>query len=688
MSVDQFNLNPQIPPSPSRSFQQQTQAQPLNLSNSAVNPSPTAFPQNFNQTAPKSAFSAPPQTNHVPQPGQQQTPNLQSMNAQQLAYYKTMYANFYNFYANQTAAAAAARASFQGQPMSSPHNKFSPNLMKPVVSSPYSTTRASVNNIHPQQQQAKQSMIAQNFNRIANFQSKHTPPPNKPQAPQKLTPTKSGSPNQSINTALASKLFTVSGETTTFPQSNTPQKQQLIQNVVNKNVFSNSNSKPQKSIQSPKKQITTSNPTTKNNQTKNEIEKNVKRDQIQKNLAKKQYSSQQTYTNNSNSYHKSQEKMRYSSPVSRKSLDTTSTYSTKSCSSSDSEPDIRHPRKNPKETVKLKKIDQSAEAIRKNWLKNDEKSDEFAKKRNERMQRFNSESSLNNPNKPKYINFCFERKASNQNSKNSPSTNKSDFIGTCQDLEKSYYRISGDSLPDPATVRPRHVLEASLKYVVNKWRQNPDYTYSCDQLKAIRQDLALQKINDQLTLDSYEVHARLALENGDLTEFNQCQHQLLVLYDKFGPNLKKKDDKYEFLAYFIIYSLISKSNMDICQILPRLKRIISSKQHETLCFSYQVLKNYYQMDYAQIFRMGDEAPLMSGYLMDILIEKIRISMLTKIISSYKPNISVDFIWNSLFFEDKTSTLEFLKGQSYIAYETDHDQELINCRQSFANFNAG
>ena len=231
MSVDQFNLNPQIPPPASQRFQQQTQPQPLNPSNSAVNPNPMAFPQNFNQTAPKSPFNVPPPANHVPQPGQQQTANLQNMNAQQLAYYKTMYANFYNFYANQT---AAARASFQGQPMSSPHNKFAPNLMKPAVQSPYSTTRASVNNIHQQQQQAKQSMIAQNFNRIASFQSKHTPPPNKPPAQQKLTPTKSGSPNQSINTALASKLFTVSGETTTFPQSNTPQKQQLIQNVANK----------------------------------------------------------------------------------------------------------------------------------------------------------------------------------------------------------------------------------------------------------------------------------------------------------------------------------------------------------------------------------------------------------------------------------------------------------------------
>ena len=93
------------------------------------------------------------------------------------------------------------------------------------------------------------------------------------------------------------------------------------------------------------------------------------------------------------------------------------------------------------------------------------------------------------------------------------------IIGYCTDIEKSYLRLT--SVPDPARVRPQRILRKSLEAIKQHWSYNQDYKYVVDQLKAVRQDLKVQGIENDFTINVYETHARIALEEGDLNEFNQ-----------------------------------------------------------------------------------------------------------------------------------------------------------------------
>jgi hypothetical protein len=127
-----------------------------------------------------------------------------------------------------------------------------------------------------------------------------------------------------------------------------------------------------------------------------------------------------------------------------------------------------------------------------------------------------------------------------------PEMNSGPVVGRSIKLEKRFLRLT--AAPNPDDVRPLPILKQTLELLKKKWRKEGNYSYICDQFKSLRQDLTVQHIRDKFTVEVYEIHARIALEKGDLGEYNQCQTQLRALYEQ-----KLGGSPMEFKAYRILY---------------------------------------------------------------------------------------------------------------------------------------
>lgn len=198
-------------------------------------------------------------------------------------------------------------------------------------------------------------------------------------------------------------------------------------------------------------------------------------------------------------------------------------------------------------------------------------------------------------------------------------------VGRCQDLEKRYFRLT--SAPNPDTVRPLPVLMRTLDLLKKKWKKDNNYTYICDQFKSLRQDLTVQHIRNEFTVSVYEIHARIALEKGDLGEYNQCQTQLRALYaQQMGGHPT------EFKAYRILYFIHTRNwtamNDALADLTPADKRSGAVK-HALDVRSALALGNYHRF-----FQLYLDTPNMGAYLMDMFVDRERLSALSAICKAY------------------------------------------------------
>uniref|UniRef100_A0A8V5GUF5 SAC3/GANP/THP3 conserved domain-containing protein n=1 Tax=Melopsittacus undulatus TaxID=13146 RepID=A0A8V5GUF5_MELUD len=195
-----------------------------------------------------------------------------------------------------------------------------------------------------------------------------------------------------------------------------------------------------------------------------------------------------------------------------------------------------------------------------------------------------------------------------------PDWSQVQVMGTCQDLTKRYLRLT--CAPDPASVRPVPVLVRALALVRAHWQQHQDYAFACEQLKSIRQDLTVQGVRTEFTVEVYEAHARIALEKGDHEEFNQCQTQLKSLY---GENLPGNEG--EFTAYRILYCMFTCNTGELTLELAALPSPL--RRCRFLAQALELLSSWALGNFRRFFRLYRLLPTSSARLVDLFSDRER-----------------------------------------------------------------
>ncbi|KAI9828475.1 MAG: hypothetical protein M1826_006012 [Phylliscum demangeonii] len=243
-----------------------------------------------------------------------------------------------------------------------------------------------------------------------------------------------------------------------------------------------------------------------------------------------------------------------------------------------------------------------------------------------------------------------EEKAAPAEKPPSPASIPGPVVGQCRELEKKYFRLTAP--PKPETVRPLEILRQTFDLLKQTWKTTGNYSYICDQFKSLRQDLTVQHIKNDFTVQVYECHARIALERGDLGEYNQCQTQLRSLYDRHlaGHAL-------EFTAYEILYLIYTRNPLGMSDMLVRLTD--AAKNDASVKHALAVRKAVAAGDYHTFFKLYGQTPNMGAYLMDMFLERERLRALATMCKAYRPDLDVRFIAKELAFDTDQDLMQFL-----------------------------
>jgi hypothetical protein len=228
--------------------------------------------------------------------------------------------------------------------------------------------------------------------------------------------------------------------------------------------------------------------------------------------------------------------------------------------------------------------------------------------------------------------------------------------GTCQVLEKEYLRLTAP--PRAELVRPQPILEQHLANLLQEYskknKKRHDYLWFCSQLKSMRQDCTVQRVQNYLAVQVYETHARIALQEGDINEYNQCQTQLKELFDKLSAEYKAVENLHEFLAYRLLYYVFLSTtdsynggSSDLFNII--LSLTPEQREDPAIRHALDVRESVSLGDYKRFFRLHETAPHLGRFLTERMVATMRMRSLRPIAKAFRPSVELDFVLRQLGF---------------------------------------
>jgi hypothetical protein len=256
-------------------------------------------------------------------------------------------------------------------------------------------------------------------------------------------------------------------------------------------------------------------------------------------------------------------------------------------------------------------------------------------------------------------------------------------VGTSQTVDKKYLRLT--AAPDPATVRPEPVLKQAIQMITERYesygeeRGQEQYIFLWERMKAVRQDLTVQRIRNAFTVEVYEMHARICLEFDDRVEFQQCQAQLTQLYEE---GLGTAEGKREFAAYNILYNVGMGAHNNVADLM--LALTAEDKMNEFICHALQVRAAEALGDYCLLFRLYASAPGHSEHVMDTFVDRARLDAVRVLLKAYAPTVPLSFLTRNLGFDADGECLAFIEDHG-VVLAADADSRAVDCKASRASF---
>lgn len=266
----------------------------------------------------------------------------------------------------------------------------------------------------------------------------------------------------------------------------------------------------------------------------------------------------------------------------------------------------------------------------------------------------------------------------------SPEPRKGPIVGTNTTLLKKYFRLTSE--PKAKDVRPLYILVQTLELLKKKWRQEANYGFICDQFKSMRQDLTVQHIRNDFTVSVYEIHARIALEKADMSEYNQCQTQLRALY-KAGH----KGNPIEFKAYRILYFIYTANHIGLNDSIADLTT--AEKEERPIKHALNVRSALAMGNHHRFFQLYLDVPNMGAYLMDMFVERERLAALAILCRCYRTTLKLRYVTEELGFESDAEAAQFIidhggedllkEDQEHIIFETSKAGSLFDVARAGA-----